>query len=105
MMKRTAVMIAAATLACAVGATGVWAAGPGSTGMQRPCTTARCLFTDENGDGLCDNRTDGTCRYDADGDGFCDRTGRGWYFVDENSDGICDNRGTGCHGNGRGCRA
>ena len=28
MMKRTAVMIAAATLACAVGATGVWAAPP-----------------------------------------------------------------------------
>ena len=32
MMKRTAVMIAAATLACAVGANGVWAAGPGSSG-------------------------------------------------------------------------
>ena len=32
MMKRTAVMIAAATLACTVGATGVWAAGPGSSG-------------------------------------------------------------------------
>lgn len=32
MMKRTAVMIAAATLACTVGANGVWAAGPGSSG-------------------------------------------------------------------------
>jgi len=103
-MKRTAAMIAVA-LACALGATGAWAAGPGRAGAQRTCTTARCLFTDENGDGLCDNRTDGTCRYDADGDGVCDRTGQGRYFVDENGDGVCDNRGTGCHGNGWGRRA
>lgn len=85
-MKRTAAMIAVA-LACALGATGAWAAGPGRAGAQRTCTTARCLFTDENGDGLCD------------------RTGQGRYFVDENGDGVCDNRGTGCHGNGWGRRA
>ena len=94
MMKRTAVMIAAATLACAVGATGVWAAGPGSTGMKRPCTTARCLFTDENGDGVCDYRGTGSCRNDADGDGICDYQ----------STGTCRKGGYGCRGGQRACR-
>ena len=85
-MKRTAAMIAVA-LACALGATGAWAAGPGRAGAQRTCTTARCLFTDENGDG------------------GCDRTEQGRYFMDENGDGVCDNRSTGCRGNGWGRRA
>ena len=58
-MTRTATMIAATVLACTVGATGVWAAGPGRTGLQRACHTAQCLFTDENGDGVCDNRGTG----------------------------------------------
>lgn len=101
-MKRTAMMMAVAALVCTVGATGVWAAGPGRTGLQRNCTTAQCRFTDADGDGVCDYRTDGTCRYDADGDGVCDRQGR--YFVDEDGDGVCDNRGTGCHGHGWGCQ-
>lgn len=83
-MKRTAMMMAVAALVCTVGATGVWAAGPGRTGLQRNCTTAQCRFTD------------------ADGDGVCDRQGR--YFVDEDGDGVCDNRGTGCHGYGWGCQ-
>lgn len=104
-MKRTAVMIATAALACTVGATGAWAAGPGRAGAQPACTTARCLFTDADGDGVCDNSADGACRYDADGDGVCDCTGQGRYFVDENGDGVCDNRGTGCRSNGWGCRA
>lgn len=85
-MKRTVAMIAIA-LACALGATGAWAAGPGRAGAQRTCTTARCLFTDENGDGVCD------------------RTEQGRYFMDENGDGVCDNRSTGCRGNGWGRRA
>ena len=103
-MKRTAMMIAATALACTVGATGVWAAGPGRTGLQRACHTAQCLFTDENGDGVCDYHADGSCRYDTDGDGICNHAGQDRYFVDENGDGVCDNRGTGCHGNGWGCR-
>lgn len=60
-MKRTAMMIAAAALACTVGATGVWAAGPGRSCLNQACTKAQCLFTDENGDGICDNRADGGC--------------------------------------------
>ena len=50
---------AATVLACTVGATGVWAAGPGRTGLQRACHTAQCLFTDENGDGVCGYHADG----------------------------------------------
>lgn len=89
-MKRTAMMIAAAALACTVGATGVWAAGPGRSCLNQACTKAQCLFTDENGDGLCDHYTDGSChRKDA-----C--------YTDENGDGICDNRAdSGCHGGHR----
>lgn len=94
-MKRTAMMIAAAALACTVGATGVWAAGPGRSCLNQACTKAQCLFTDENGDGLCDNYTDGLCRRNADGDGAC--------YTDENGDGVCDNRADGgCHGSGHG---
>lgn len=69
-MKRMAMMIAAAALACTAGAMGVAAAGRGGHGMY--CNgTAACAFVDENGDGVCDYRTGG-CRYDADGDGLCD---------------------------------
>lgn len=90
-MKRTAMMIAAAALACTVGATGVWAVGPGRSCLNQACTKARCLFTDENNDGLCNHYTDGSChRKDA-----C--------YTDENGDGICDNRADGgCHGGGYG---
>ncbi len=100
-MKKTAMMIAAAALACTVGATGVWAAGAGRAHGNRTCTTAQCLFTDTDGDGVCDYAADGTCRYDTDGDGVCDY---GYCFTDENGDGICDNRTTGgCQGGGHGC--
>ena len=89
-MKRTAMMIAATALACTVGATGVWAAGPGRTGLQRACHTAQCLFTDENGDGVCDNRGS-YCRFvDADGDGVCDYQGTN----------CRSGGGYGCHGGG-----
>lgn len=92
-MKRTAMLITATLLACTVGATGVWAAGPGRSCRNRTCTTEQCRFVDEDGDGICDNCTDGI-------------TGR--YYTDENGDGICDYRiAAGCRGGGRagGCRA
>lgn len=93
-MKKMAIMLTAAALACTVGATGVWAAGPGRTMARRACNTAACLFTDENGDGVCDYRGTGTCRNDADGDGVCDYQGTG----------ICRNDGYGCRGGQRACR-
>lgn len=118
-MKKTAMMIAAAALACTVGATGVWAAGAGRAHGNRTCTTAQCLFTDTDGDGVCDYAADGACRYDADGDGVCDYAAdgtcrydadgdgvcdHGYCFTDEDGDGICDNRATGgCQGGGHGC--
>lgn len=109
-MKRTAMMIAATVLACTVGATGVWAAGPGRNCLNQACTKAQCLFVDENGDGLCDNRTDGSCRYDTDGDGVCDLGGQGACYTDEDGDGLCDNRAAGgcqggCHSGGHGYSA
>lgn len=72
-MKRTVVMITAAALACTLGATGVWAAGPRRAAACQRETAPLCRFVDENGDGVCDNRLRDGCRYDADGDGLCDR--------------------------------
>ena len=89
-MKKTAMVIAAAALACTVGATGVWAAGAGRAHGNRTCTTAQCLFTDTDGDGVCDYAADGTCRYDTDGDGVCDYAADGTCRYDTDGDGVCD---------------
>ena len=77
-----------------------------------PVFRAYVQTLDADGDGVCDNRTDGARAYvDADGDGFCDnRTGGARAYVDADGDGVCDNRtdggrhGGGHHGWGRGCR-
>lgn len=115
-MKRFAVGLLALTLALTLGGTAL-AAGHGSGWRQAdredcPWRGAGCAYVDANGDGVCDNRTDGgRCYVDADGDGVCDdRTGGGRCYVDANGDGICDNwtdgghHGGGRHGWGRGCR-
>ena len=49
-MKKAAMMMTAALLACTVGATGVWAAGPGRNGLRQTAATAACRFVDEDGD-------------------------------------------------------
>lgn len=104
-MKKIAILLTATALACTVGATGVWAAGQGRGAAQRACGTAAYLFTDENGDGVCDYQAAGTCRNDTDGDGVCDYRGTGTCRNDADGDGICDYRGTGiCRKEGDGCR-
>jgi hypothetical protein len=62
-----------------------WAArGPGQgTGLG---------YTDQDGDGICDNFVD------EDGDGVCDNAGSGGQgpgYTDEDGDGVCDHLGTG----------
>ncbi len=72
-------------------------------------------FTDENGDGVCDNRVDNeNCPQDGTGkragngcafkntnftdendDGVCDNKCNNADFTDEDGDGICDNKGGG----------
>lgn len=86
-MKKIGILVTATLLACTVGATGVWAAGPARNGLRQTAAAVGCHFTDENGDGFCDNHADGLCRYDADGDGVCDNRVAG-----------------GCQGGGYGCR-
>lgn len=59
-------------------------------------------FVDADGDGVCDNRADGSLGrggygfVDADGNGICDNRENGSYagagFVDADGDGVCDNR-------------
>lgn len=88
-MKRMAIMMTAAALACTVGALGVGAAGRNRAGGAR-CTAPRCHYAAQTGAGAWACGTGG-CRYDTDGDGLCDRESCGG-FVDENGDGICDNR-------------
>lgn len=69
-------------------------------------------FADNNGDGVCDNRTQGKGlgpNYeDKNKDGKCDNLGnnpgnqRGRNFVDANNDGVCDHRGKAIGGRGQG---
>lgn len=68
MMKKIIIGTLIAALAAVCCTAAVWAAPNSGTGAN---------FTDENGDGVCDNR--GTA-------------GTGANFADENGDGICDNR-------------
>lgn len=67
-------------------------------------------FVDADGDGVCDNRADGSLGrggygfVDADGNGICDNRENGSYagagFVDADGDGVCDNRGEGSRSHG-----
>jgi len=60
-------------------------------------------YTDQDGDGVCDNFVD------ENGDGVCDLAGtgaggRGAGFTDADGDGVCDHMGTGGQPGGRGGR-
>lgn len=91
-----------ATVAAISCGTAAIAARGGNAYRSGECSnTVECTevcFTDNDGDGICDNRGTGN------------GCGKGQGFVDEDNDGVCDNRGTGCanvqsaghHGNGRG---
>ena len=90
-MKKVLALILAAVLLLAIGTVGVFA--------------ARGNFTDENNDGICDNRpvqvseNKGTGYVDDNADGVCDnftedkplKNCKGTGYVDENEDGVCDN--------------
>ncbi len=76
---------------------------------QRVCATLSCMnaagdcpgsagcYVDDNGDGICDNYTDG---YGA-GNGYGLGAGSGNAYTDDNGDGVCDNYAGGA-GNGSG---
>ena len=91
-MKKIAMAIAVLTMAFSVGAVSVLAAGPARTAPGR--STGFSGFADADGNGICDNRTDGQGdRFiDADGDGVCDnaRSGQGRKYTDTDGEGICD---------------
>ena len=57
-MKRLILLAAAAALVLSVGTAGVFAACRGGSRTDR---CAVCNYVDGNGDGVCDNRADGTC--------------------------------------------
>lgn len=90
-MKKVLAILLVAVLLLAIGTVGVFA--------------ARGNFTDENNDGICDNRpvqvseNKGTGYVDEDEDGVCDnytedkplKTCKGTGYVDEDADGVCDN--------------
>ena len=128
--KRIVAGIAAIAAACVIAvpsfafATGAGAA-PGaqvdpvvreSVAAAAQTSAAACAgYLDADGDGVCDNRTNGgrgagAGYVDADGDGVCDNWGTGACagYVDANGDGVCDtcgaaNGGWGHHGCGAGC--
>ena len=58
-------LAAAGTLACGCMATPAAATADTNAGQAIECkvnaATARCAYVDEDGDGVCDNREDGTC--------------------------------------------
>ena len=91
-IKKAAVSILAATMVLSIGATSVFAAGPGY-GRN---------FVDADNEVIC-SYAGSACRFiDLDHDGICDNCGRsrisqngyGRNFVDTDGDGICDNYGT-----------
>ncbi len=116
-MKKTVLSLIALVLILGIGTVGVFAAEGERRGN----------YADENGDGICDNRTGGQCPSyaDANGDGICDNHPHdqhncpsgsgicnkredcgGQNFADEDGDGVCDNRENthgGHHGKGHSC--
>lgn len=79
MKRRIAVVCIGAMLASSVLAGNVNGKEPGSKGRG-------ASYSDVNGDGICDNRTE-FCN-DEDHDGWCDEK-KGCY-VDADEDGVCD---------------
>ena len=62
------------------------------------CPGSAGCYVDDNGDGICDNYTDG---YGA-GNGYGAGAGNGPCYTDDNGDGVCDNYAGGA---GNGCGA
>lgn len=99
-MKKILAFAATAAIVLSVGTVSVFARAeknkPLSASDTCPVTVGGCIAgcdtgscdTDENGDGVCDNRVQGTYRCDSE-KGVCDGSG----YADENGDGVCDNRG------------
>ena len=96
-MKRLLTGMLAAALVLSLGVTSAFAAGRGGH------HGGGYNFVDGDGDGVCDNYGQATCRHtDADGDGVCDLCGIapgsgicgcGGNYADADGDGVCDNYG------------
>lgn len=115
-MKKTTIAILGIAFATAI-AIPAFALGLGNAPVQaqanplsqRVCATLSCVnaagdcpgsagcYVDDNGDGICDNYTDG---YGA-GNGYGAGAGNGPCYTDDNGDGVCDNYAGGA-GNGSG---
>lgn len=116
-MKKTTIAILGIAFATAI-AIPAFALGLGNAPVQaqanplsqRVCATLSCVnaagdcpgsagcYVDDNGDGICDNYTDG---YGA-GNGYGLGAGSGNAYTDDNGDGVCDNYAGGA---GNGCGA
>lgn len=116
-MKKTTIAILGIAFATAI-AIPAFALGLGNAPVQaqanplsqRVCATLSCVnaagdcpgsagcYVDDNGDGICDNYTDG---YGA-GNGYGAGAGNGPCYTDDNGDGVCDNYAGGA---GNGCGA
>lgn len=116
-MKKTTIAILGIAFAAAI-AIPAFALGLGNAPVQaqanplsqRVCATLSCVnaagdcpgsagcYVDDNGDGICDNYTDG---YGA-GNGYGAGAGNGPCYTDDNGDGVCDNYAGGA---GNGCGA
>lgn len=115
-MKKTTIAILGIAFATAI-AIPAFALGLGNAPVQaqanplsqRVCATLSCVnaagdcpgsagcYVDDNGDGICDNYTDG---YGA-GNGYGLGAGSGNAYTDDDGDGVCDNHAGGA-GNGSG---
>lgn len=116
-MKKTTIAILGIAFATAI-AIPAFALGLGNAPVQaqanplsqRVCATLSCVnaagdcpgsagcYVDDNGDGICDNYTDG---YGA-GNGYGLGAGSGNAYTDDDGDGVCDNYAGGA---GNGCGA
>lgn len=111
-MKKLLVVVTALALTASMAGISVSAHGGHHGGRRQSRNIAAvyycgkgCDFTDEDGDGICDNcenrryYCEEDCSFnDIDGDGLCDTCGNSGYycgkdctFIDGDGDGICDN--------------
>ena len=84
--------------------TGIMILTVAGAGVYAASGPAGSRYTDENGDGICDNRTEGVCLQNKAFRWDCLSGFRGQNVTDADQDGICDNcsYGTDCPGNGMG---
>lgn len=119
MIKKIFVSILSAVLTfSSLGTTAVFAANTNTDRTGNPMganSSAQIAYADEDEDGICDNREDGTiCPQDGTGEKYGQEMGskegnngngylsaadsndhKGLNYADEDEDGICDNRGNG----------